>query len=223
MRQSVGIACIVMLVGGCATRPATGPGSGVGADYVPMVETPAVAPTAYDDDVAKCQASARSIPFRADEHNEALAVLDTAVIGTVVSTGLGIYTVIATGWTGGAMGGFGYWMYSPQRATWRAKQETSIANCMARKGYVNTDPSVKVTWIPPSQRSLAPPRATGVDTYNAEKLVKSQRCGIAPLAALVAKGPGFERYSVACANGQVVPVRCEFGNCRISQTVATAR
>jgi hypothetical protein len=35
------------------------------------------------------------------------------------------------------------------------------------------------------------------------------------VASLAAKGPGFETYSVACANGDALAIRCEFGNCRV--------
>ena len=35
------------------------------------------------------------------------------------------------------------------------------------------------------------------------------------MAALAAKGPGFETYSVPCSNGDALAIRCEFGNCRV--------
>jgi hypothetical protein len=59
-------------------------------------------------------------------------------------------------------------------------------------------------------------RATGRDTYNAEKLAKNRACAPQPLARLSAKGPGFETYSVTCRNGHSIAIRCEFGNCRVS-------
>ena len=34
-------------------------------------------------------------------------------------------------------------VYTPEREVWKARQETLIANCMAQKGYVNADPSVR--------------------------------------------------------------------------------
>jgi hypothetical protein len=63
----------------------------------------------------------------------------------------------------------------------------------------------------------APSRATGTDTYNAEKLAKAQSCTEAPKANLSAKGAGFETYSVPCINGDTIAIRCEFGNCRVLQ------
>lgn len=58
------------------------------------------------------------------------------------------------------------------------------------------------------------PKAMGADTYNAERTAKSQSC-ITPRASLVEKGAGFEAYSVACDGGEMLAIRCEFGNCRI--------
>ena len=57
-------------------------------------------------------------------------------------------------------------------------------------------------------------RRTGEDTINAERVAKEQSCAVAPRAALVAKGPGFETYSAVCTSGDTMMVRCEFGNCR---------
>jgi hypothetical protein len=58
------------------------------------------------------------------------------------------------------------------------------------------------------------PVAVGADTLQAENYARSQSCNTAPRAALVAKGAGFETFSVGCANGDSIMVRCEFGNCR---------
>ncbi|MDM0116213.1 hypothetical protein QTI66_29020 [Variovorax sp. J22R133] len=58
------------------------------------------------------------------------------------------------------------------------------------------------------------PKATGADTYNAERIAKSQAC-TTPSASMVEKGAGFEAYRVACGGGEVLAIRCEFGNCRI--------
>lgn len=57
-------------------------------------------------------------------------------------------------------------------------------------------------------------KATGTDTYNAERTAKSQSC-TTPSASLVEKGAGFEAYNVACDGGEMLAIRCEFGNCRI--------
>lgn len=56
--------------------------------------------------------------------------------------------------------------------------------------------------------------ALGQDSRQVEKLAKEASCyGEAP-GILLAKGPGYETYSVACTNGDVAMYRCEFRNCR---------
>lgn len=59
-----------------------------------------------------------------------------------------------------------------------------------------------------------PPAPRGQDAYNADKFAQQQSCHSAPRSVLAGKGPGFETYTVACANGDTLFVRCEFGNCR---------
>jgi hypothetical protein len=110
------------------------------------------------------------------------------------------------------------WVHGPQTQAWYAKQETVMMNCMTRDGYVSTDPSVKVTWVKPNLQGNEL-RATGRDTYNAERFAKARSCNVTPLAALVQNGPGFETYNVSCTSGQTLTVRCEFGNCRETQPV----
>jgi hypothetical protein len=217
MKKLLSIVCATALVCGCATRPQQGPGSGSGADYVPMVAPSAVESSVYEQDVAKCRANARNVPFNASQHDDALVAVDAGVIGVGILQG---WPTLVGGVVIGGLVGFNHWVYTPERRVWKTKQETVMANCMAQKGYVNADPSVRVTWLPPSQRAVESTRATGVDTYNVEQLAKSQRCNAMPLATLVEKGPGFERHTVSCTNGQVMAVRCEFGNCRVSQVTA---
>lgn len=66
-----------------------------------------------------------------------------------------------------------------------------------------------------SQPAAAQPlRVIGVDSYSAEKLARQSACTTDPAAILVAKGPGFESFSIKCTNGDVLMVRCESGNCR---------
>jgi len=62
-----------------------------------------------------------------------------------------------------------------------------------------------------------PAVAGGQDSFGAEKLARSRNCAEQPSAVLVAKGPGFESYSVSCHSGDALAIRCEFGNCRVLQ------
>jgi hypothetical protein len=214
MKKVLGMLCAAALVCGCAVRPQEGPGSGSGAGYVPMVEPTQADASVYDADVAKCQKSAATLPLVATQHDDALAGVDAITIGTGMSYAWpGLLGVVAVG----GLVAFDYVVYTPERTAWKARQETLIANCMAQKGYVNTDPTVRVTWVPLSKRPPEALRRTGVDTYNAEQYAKAQRCNAMPMAQLVDKGPGYERHSVACSNGQLLAVRCEFGNCRATQ------
>jgi len=212
MKRLLSIFCIAALAAGCATRPNEGPGSGSGADYVPAVQAPANDPVAYEQDVARCRASAATIPFRASQHDDALAVIDTGVVGAGWMAGIPTLSGVAVV---GGLYAFQKAVYTPERRVWHAKQETAMLNCLAQKGYVNTDPSVRVTWVPPGQRTAEPAlRSTGRDTYSAEQFAKANRCSVVPMATLVEKGPGYERHSIPCSNGQTMAVRCEFGNCR---------
>ena len=70
-------------------------------------------------------------------------------------------------------------------------------------------------WRPAPTAAPAPPRQIGTEAFSAERLARSQSCSEQPVASLAAKGPGFETYSVACANGDALAIRCEFGNCRV--------
>jgi len=98
-------------------------------------------------------------------------------------------------------------------------------HCMAKRGYRNLDPNVRDTFYGHSfnPEVVLAPRRTGVDTYNAEVAAKAGQCSIQPRAELTAKGPGYESYSVPCANGATWAVRCEFGKCRVLGQSAVRR
>ena len=77
--------------------------------------------------------------------------------------------------------------------------------------------STSVTTSNPVQVAVRAPLPQGQDGFSAERLAKSKECHPSPSAMLVAKGPGFESYSVACKNGDALSIRCEFGQCRVLQ------
>lgn len=220
MKLAVSLACVAVLLSGCAGqgRPSTGPGSGYGASYVPAVKPTPTAAANYDATVAKCQKWAADIPYmRQGEHDEATFVVAG---GTGYAFGSAApFTGVWTAWAAVpvvlGVYGFAYWVDTPDRQRWYARQETIMANCMEQAGYQNQDPSVKVTWLKYNPTAQAPFRQTGVDTYNAERLAKNRSCQVAPVAEMVSKGPGFEIYRIPCADlGKTMVVRCEFGNCR---------
>lgn len=55
----------------------------------------------------------------------------------------------------------------------------------------------------------------GKDAYQAERAARDVGCGSRSSAALSASGAGFETYTVTCTGGDVMVLRCEFGNCRV--------
>lgn len=59
-----------------------------------------------------------------------------------------------------------------------------------------------------------PPAPVGKFTVEVERIAKAEQCHASPTPALSASGPGFENYTIPCANGDALSVRCEFGNCR---------
>lgn len=56
--------------------------------------------------------------------------------------------------------------------------------------------------------------AIGQDSRQVERMAKNASCSNDASGILLAKGPGYETYSVACTNGDVLMYRCEFRNCR---------
>lgn len=64
--------------------------------------------------------------------------------------------------------------------------------------------------------AAAAPKAPeiGQSSRQVERLAKEASCSSDAAGILLAKGPGYETYSVACTNGDVLMFRCEFQNCR---------
>ena len=208
MRRVVSAAFATALVCGCATPAATGPGQGEGAAYVPMVDMEGVAPAAFASDLDACRMAAEKIRvMRTGPSNS--DVLDVVAVGVAIVFPLGVVA-------GAGVGGIGAVVTdSPDGVPASPKmKQTALVNCMARQGYRNLDPHVTATYIvPPKADPQSLPRKTGQDTYVAENYAKANNCSVTPRAVLQDKGPGFERYSVACADGRSMALRCEFGNC----------
>ena len=66
----------------------------------------------------------------------------------------------------------------------------------------------------PTPAASPPVRLTGTDSYAADRIARDAKCNSTDVSTLVAKGPGYESYSMQCTNGDVMMIRCEFGNCR---------
>lgn len=55
----------------------------------------------------------------------------------------------------------------------------------------------------------------GQAAHTVNHLDEVRACNPQPDAQLSGKGPAFETFTVACANLDVLSVRCEYGNCRV--------
>lgn len=102
----------------------------------------------------------------------------------------------------------------------RAKGEYDAISLALRTKNCDKPLSAGVT--PTSAGASATSTATAVtgndigrDTYVVEQAAKTSACHTSPQPKMVAKGPGFETYSVQCASSDVVMYRCELGNCRL--------
>ena len=210
---------------GCATPPPNTPGAGSGQTYTPIVDMQGVDPARYGRDLGECRNYAASVDNQAAAMQGAIG---GAILMGVLSAALGgngrMNSQAATA------GGFAGLVGNENRAL--GKQERIIINCMSGRGYraldaafvlpgVNLQPMnqpvqqvIVATPYVPATPSIAG-RRTGEDTINAERVAKDQSCAAAPIASLIAKGPGFETYSTACTSGDTMIVRCEFGNCRV--------
>jgi len=206
MGRNLALVCATALICGCATQAPTTPGTGSGASYMPMVDMQGVNPDILTADVAACRTVAsnvRVLPVKGQGSNE---VADAVVLGVGIVVpfgfvGMAVFSGIASGLNDETR---------PRLADASLQQKT-LVNCMARKGYRNLDPQVTVAYVPRPPSTVV--LRTGRDTYVAESYAKANICHGPARAALEGKGPGFERHSVVCADGQRAALRCEFGNC----------
>lgn len=235
---AITVTAIALAVSGCATAPPNTPGAGSGATYTPFVDMNGLDMARYSNDLAGCRSYSQQIDAGAAAMR---GMIGGIILGALVGAAIGgnsrsaNYGATAGGGAGlGAAGG---------KAV--NKQETVIANCMAGRGYRVLDgatvptnaavpspymvaaaaPQPVVMMQPPVVQQVStqpvamqPPvlqEQIGQDAGAVEKLARNQSCHPDPRARLTAKGAGFDTYSVACANGDALSVRCEFGNCRV--------
>ncbi|GAA6118910.1 hypothetical protein Acidovoranil_10130 [Acidovorax sp. FG27] len=164
----------------------------------------------YPADLEACRSAASQAGVVQDTLD---GMVEGALVAAALVWGLGRSSDAVQDWAiGGALLGGGQ-----QALRSEERRRRWIVACMAERGHGQGAQALALqppAPLPPP-RPFAPPRATGVDTFNAERLAREQSCSAQPLATLAAKGPGFETYSVPCANGDALAVRCEFGNCRV--------
>ena len=211
MKLLLSMALATVVLAGCASAPPTGPAQGTGMSYMPMVALEGVDKVRFDSDVADCRTAATRITARSESGDAMWAALG---LGLITVHGQGIVAAASyTGITAAVID----WNSRPSSALIAEHQQIAIVHCMAKRGYRNLDPNVQDTFYGNTFNPVLAlkPRRTGVDTYNVEQLAKAGRCNVLPRAEMTAKGPGYENYSVPCANGVAWAVRCEFGNCRV--------
>ncbi|RYF21910.1 MAG: glycine zipper family protein [Comamonadaceae bacterium] len=200
--RALALALTLAVLSGCA---APGPG---------LPEPPAgpqaeILRERYDADLSACQAYAGQI-------NVVQETLDGMVQGALIAAalvwGAGHNSDVTRNWAvaGGVLGG-------TQGLNALERRRQVVISCMSGRGQtlraLPVAPPAEPTAPPPAPWMA--PRPTGTDGFNAERLARTQSCSAQPLATLVAKGPGFETYSVPCDNGDALALRCEFGNCRV--------
>lgn len=174
-----------LAVTGCATPPSP-----------PVAPDPAVdARARYDADLQDCRDRAQQVGVLSETLD---AVVQGALVAAFLAWGLGRSDTGVRDWalTGGALAGGSQGLQALER------RRQLVAHCMAVRGH-------RI-----SPLAVAGPQP-GADAYSAERLAREQACHAQPVAALAAKGPGFETYSVPCSNGDALAIRCEFGNCRV--------
>ncbi|MEO8857071.1 MAG: hypothetical protein ABI343_08765 [Burkholderiaceae bacterium] len=186
------LAAMVLLLFGCAAPPPSAPGTGDGAQYAPFVDMRNVDAREYAGDLAYCRRSGAAALDRPERvimncmTGRGYLTLDHA---PVPSSTLSVPTSARS-----------------VSAPLAAEQDGAprAAGVLDQRGPLPLDASVD----PASMRRLG-----GRDLVQAERYARARHCRDMPHPLLVAKGPGFETYGIACANGETLTVRCEFGNC----------
>ncbi|WCM94990.1 glycine zipper family protein [Acidovorax sp. NCPPB 2350] len=190
---------LALVLAGCATAP---PGPGPGPEPGEQARHAA--------DLAECQRYAQQIGVATETLDGMLA--GALVLASLAWSGGGSRDTVRD-WAvaGGALG-------ATQGLRPLERRRRAVESCMQARGYA-TGPYPVAMPLPPEPAPAAPVPlpsiASGVDGFNAGRLARAQSCSTQPVAALAAKGPGFETYTVACENGDALAIRCEFGNCRV--------
>jgi hypothetical protein len=217
-RLSIAAASLAVLTG-CAATGA--PGTGTGADYTPIIDTAGVNMSQYGNDLTACRQLARTVDVNTAMNSGAIAgMLAGAAVSAIL--GGGRQNTIEAASLGGLSG------MSRQGDRAVTKAQSIIINCMVGRGYraLEVTPPMGAApgqqpFVPLQPQPAIPPRAPevaiGQESYQVERMPAVLACNATPKATLAGKGPGNELYAVACTNGTVLSVRCEFGTCRVLQ------
>ncbi|HEY0200188.1 MAG TPA: glycine zipper family protein [Burkholderiaceae bacterium] len=162
----------------------------------------------FTADQAECRRAAQQIDVVAQALD---GMAQGALVLAAIAWGGGGNKATVGDWAalGGVVGGVGQGGEALQRRL-QAEQR-----CMAARGYAPGGPLLARPTEPGWKTPTPPAPPIGQDAFSAQRLARSQSCSAQPVAALAAKGPGFELYSVPCDSGDALAIRCEFGNCRV--------
>lgn len=228
------------LLAGCATGGSIAPGGGFGSDYVPVVDMQGVEPTKFDSDLEDCRRYARSI----DVGRSALAgAAGAAAFGAILAAALGgrradSLALARSGLFTGAVEGTAAAGGKQQNILLNCLVGRGYRPLEIASAYVPPPPApaplaepVTVQPVeetaPPAMPQAAPANAVlpapqplkanaGIDSFSVERMPEVLACNPNPVPQLIAKlGNTRETYTVACVGGDVVTVRCEWGNCRV--------
>lgn len=242
MKVAISLLASAALIG-CASPPNT-PGAGVGASYTPVIDMQGVDPNRYANDLDACRQYSKSVDADKAAISGAIGgmVLGAAISGmlggnrqtTVQSANYGGFTGMGAA-SGRALGkqerviincmaGRGYRaldaafvMPMPPAAAPTASpapQAAAQPPAASTPELLTAIPATRSIIVVPAP-AAAPPKPMGQESWQVEKMPAVKACHPQPRADLSAKGPGFESYTVACASGDQLMVRCEFGNCRV--------
>ncbi len=166
-------------------------------------------------DLAECQRYAQQIGV-VQETLDGMLTGALVLASLVWSAGGGHGSVRDGALIGGALG-------ATQGLKPLERRRHAVDQCMQAHGYAAGPYAAAPPPPPPAEPSpgawptgwARTTIAVGVDGFSAQQLARAQSCSAQPVAALAAKGPGFETYTVACDSGDALAIRCEFGNCRL--------
>lgn len=233
------IAAVALLLAGCETAPNT-PGAGAGMAYTPVIDMQGVDGARYSNDLSACRQYAASIDVGRETMAGAVAGAVfagalTAILGGNMRSidqnasaggfaGLSAQGDKAVGRqqkiVSNCMASRGYRVLDGTAQVSFSQSAAPIAPAAPPAASLALSPTQQPAAPQPATAStvaaVAPAqRATGQFELDALRVVEQARCATkaAPIS-LVTKGPGAETYSAACANGDTLIVRCDFGNCR---------
>ena len=241
-KSSCLIVAAALGITGCASGPTGSAGSGFGREYTPVMDMNGVDQSRYSADLQECRRYADSISVgdSAAGGAAASALFGAILAGALGGRRSDALAVARAGLvTGGAQGavaagnkqqnillnclvGRGYrplevtLAYSPPPKPQQPVAAMSVATTPALQVAVQAPPPPVATSSAPVQMARTSTlQSIGIHSHTVERLPDVLACNAQPAPRLTAsQGNSLETYTVACTGGDVLSVRCEWGNCR---------